>query len=166
MAVTLYNGEHFQRSQWRYVIASWVFLWLIFITLFSSKLLWWSDVWMPTLTDVLSSILFIAMFAAYWFYVRKEIEKKVSVRAEKDALYIWNRRYQWHAVQSFSLERNQLTDELYSVVFLVNHHYKIHTIADTQENIIAFAHELKEYAQFSEDINLSGFEKLLRRLKV
>jgi hypothetical protein len=106
------------------------------------------------------------MFVAYWFYVRKEIEKTVSVRAEEDALYIGTRRYQRHAVQAFSLEKNQLTNELYSVVFLVNHHYKIHTIADTQENVIAFAHELKEYAAFSEEINLSGFEKLLRRLKI
>ena len=48
-----------------------------------------------------------------------------------------------------------MTDELYSVVFLVNHHYKIHTIADTQENIIAFAHDMQKYAEFSEQIHLS-----------
>lgn len=94
------------------------------------------------------------MFVSYWFYVRKEIEKIVVARVDTDALYIGERRYQWHAVQSFSMEKNRLTDELYSMVFLINHHYKIHTIADTQDNIIEFAHELQKYASFREDIAL------------
>lgn len=106
------------------------------------------------------------MFGAYWFYVRKEIEKKITVRVAEDALYMWERKYQWHGVQSFSMEKNRLTDELYSIVFMINHHYKIHTIADTQENIIAFAHALQEYVPFREDINLTAFEKLLRRAKI
>jgi putative Ca2+/H+ antiporter (TMEM165/GDT1 family) len=166
MELRIYNGEHFTRPWRRHAIAAGVLAGLLLMTLFSSTLVGGETSWIPTWTDILSTILFFSLFAAYWFYVRREIEKQVTAHVTSEALHIGERVYPWHAITSFGMEKHSETHALYSIIFLIHDHYKIHTLADSEENVIAFAHALKEYIPFTEELHLSWFEKLLRRLKI
>jgi len=167
MDLSVYNGEIFKRGILWHIIMWTFFVALIIATLFSSKILGDNETWLPERTDVLSTLLLIALFAWYWFYVRKEIEKKIVVHIDPEqGLWIWDRFYQWHAVQGFSLEMNRKTEELRNIIFLVNQWYEIHTLADTAESIERFVNELNQYTSFQESFNQSRFNKLLRRLKI
>lgn len=167
MQLSVYNGEVFERGLWWRMIMWILFVVLVVVTLFSSKILGGNDTLMPDWTDVLSVLLLIALFASYWFYVRKEIEKKIIVRLDPEqGLWIWDTLYQWHAVQWFSLEMERKTEKLHNIIFLVNQGYKIHTLADTPENIDTFIHTLAEYTSFQETFSQERFNKLLRRLKI
>lgn len=168
MKLQVYNGEIFKRG-WLWYRIMWIlFIVLFMVTLFSSKILGDNTTWLPEWTDLVSAFVLLLLFAWYWFYTRKEIEKKIVVRIDDDqGLWIGDMLYRWHAVQGFSLEIIEQTGDIYNIIFFVNQNKEIYTVLESERELAEkFVEALVEYTTFLEDFHQWRFQKILRKLKI
>lgn len=69
-------------------------------------------------------------------------------------------------MKGFSLEIDPDTREIKNIIFSAENRQLVHSFEDNQENIKKFIINLNEFTPMMGEIQLSTFEKIIRKLKI
>lgn len=152
MHITVYNGEKFERSSRRYIIASTVFAVIIVLSLITGNI-----------AGAVLLFLFLGWYLYYWFV---DTNKLVSLTIQTDGLIIHKKLYPRSTVQQFSLEVDTRTQALHNIILQLGWYHMIYTFADTPENITAFIADLQWFIPMADAVQETFLEKVTRRLKL
>jgi len=150
MELKIYNGEHFERSQWRYLI----FLIVIGAVILGSIMM----------NNIFGAVIIFAFVGGYIFLLTKTNEE-TSLKIEKSGLKKGDTVHTRNNFKGFLLEYNTKAQVIKNIVLLHTNKIEIFTIKDGTENLEKFIEELNKHLPILESYEQSWFDKLIRRLQ-
>ena len=151
MKITVYNGEHFERSKVWFLIFFLVISIFLFITVFFS--------------DLFSAVIILLVVGAYFYFILK-VEDKIDITLTDEGIKFADFKKRYDEFTGFSLESHIETKKINNIIFIGKTGLFIYTLQDSEENVMQFSQALTKNIPFVENYSSSIFSKLLRKMKI
>lgn len=152
MELRVYNGEHFERTNTRFIVFGVSLLVIIALS-----------VWRMNFFGA------IVLFLVAWGYVLFSLTKNkiISLIVRDSWLAIDTRLRIWDSLESFAMEADPTTRAIKNIVVMQKKwDIMIFSVSDTDENIEAFIDALQIHLPLIQMPPLSTIDKIIRRLKL
>lgn len=152
MELRAYNGEHFERTNARFIGFGIVLLAIIALS-----------IWRMNFFGA------IVMFLVAWWYVLFWLTKNkiISLIIREAGIAIDTRMRVWNTLQNFAVEVDEKTQTWKNIIIVQEKwDIMIFSISDTQEKTQAFIELLQKYIPMVEMPDLPTIEKISRKLKL
>lgn len=152
MELRVYNGEHFERTNTRFIGFGIALLAIIALS-----------VWRMNFFGA------IVMFLVAWWYVLFWLTKNkiISLIIREAGIAIDTRMRVWNTLQNFAVEVDEKTQTWKNIIIVQEKwDIMIFSISDTQEKTQAFIELLQKYIPMVEMPDLPTIEKISRKLKL
>lgn len=151
MEISAFNTEKFERSKWRYVWFSTIFLAIIILSLIYD--------------NIVGTVLLFFLLGGYFYY---EITNSqvIKIKIENEWLFIGKKVYSRNSLSGYVLEIDVKTQQIKNIVFITKNTHIINTIQDNLDNIKNFLAVLNEHLPMFSDYKQSFIEKASRKLKL
>lgn len=151
MELTVYNWEIFERSPFRYIRFSIVFIVIITISIIYKNAPW---------------VIILLFFMWWYFYYSSTSNKKTSIKITESWLLILDKIYPWISFNWYILEVNRHDWEIKNIVFLSTKTHRIYTISDNLDNLKIFIENLEQYIKMLPWYEQTLLEKMMRKFQI
>jgi len=151
MELTVYNWEIFERSPFRYVRFSIVFIVIIIISIIYKNAPW---------------VIILLFFMWWYFYYSSTSNKKTSIKITESWLLILDKIHPWANLNWYILEVNRHNWEIKNIVFLSTKTHRIYTISDSLDNLKIFIENLEQYIKMLPWYEQTFLEKMMRKFQI
>ncbi|HMT01528.1 MAG TPA: hypothetical protein PKC14_04330 [Candidatus Absconditabacterales bacterium] len=151
MEVTAYNSEKYVRDHRRYIIFSSFFAIIVVLAILSK--------------NFIGTIVLFSVLGGYLFF-NVSLNQLIKIAITDTGLVIGSKIYDRGKLRGFSLEIDPDTREIKNIIFSAENRQLVHSFEDSQETIKKFIINLNEFTPMMGEIQLSSFEKIIRKLKI
>jgi hypothetical protein len=151
MELTVYNWEIFERSPFRYVRFSIVFIVIVIISIIYKNAPW---------------VIILLFFMWWYFYYSSTSNKKTSIKITENWLLILDKIHPWTSLNWYILEVNRHNWEIKNIVFLSTKTHRIYTISDNLDNLKIFIENLEQYIKMLPWYEQTFLEKMMRKFQI
>lgn len=151
MSIKVYDGEHFERGKFWYIIFAVVFA-SIFILSILNK-------------NRVGAILLFFILGSY-FYYSVTGNQVVKIKINDNNLSVGEKNYPRSSLVGYAIEIDPKKETIKNIVFVTKASHNIHTIHDNIENVRKFVLELDNYIPMLGEYNQSFLEKMARKFEL
>lgn len=151
MNVQVYQWEHFDRGQRRYIVFATCFAVCIILSILTR--------------NFIGAILLFFLLGGYLYFMLRD-QQTMQIMLSEQWLTIRGKLHNRPMVKGYTLEVDPKDHHLKNIVFFFSNHHGIYTFNDDPDQIQNFVHELGQYTQVIGEYQQSFFEKLARVMKI